>query len=69
MPHEGCSSHKNDKDDEFQAMEKTEAGCGGHSHSHGDHKEGEMDEDMKNYEASKKKLYLVSFVTVFFIIA
>lgn len=58
MPHKG---HDHDHDDNFQAMEK------GHKHSH-DHKD-EMSADEKNYEASKKKLYLVSFVTIFFIIA
>ena len=53
-------------DDDFQAMEdpktegKIEEICDGH---------GEMDADVKNYEASKNKLFLVSFVTVFFIIA
>ena len=28
-----------------------------------------IEKEQKNYEAAKKKLYLVSFVTVFFIIA
>ena len=56
MPHEGHGH-----DDDFHPMEaKMDEICDGH---------GEMDADQKNYEASKKKLFLVSFVTVFFIIA
>ena len=57
MPHKG-----HDHDDHFQAMEEK-----GHSHSHS-HKD-EITAEQRNYEASKKKLYLVSFVTIFFIVA
>ena len=37
-----------------------------HKHSHGD---GEKDEQTRHYEASMKKLKIVSFVSVFFITA
>lgn len=44
----------------------------GHGHGHGDKKKGKKDlkeEDLKNYNASMKKLKLVSFVSIFFIAA
>ena len=69
MPHKGHDHGVAETDDNYVAMSAMEEGHG-HSHEkkHG-HGHDEMTAEQKNYEASKKKLYLVSFVTVFFIIA
>lgn len=60
MPHKGHDHGHDDMDDNYVPLKK----------SYTEKFDDEMnDADLKNYEASKKKLYLVSFVTVIFIIA
>lgn len=63
MPHKGHHD-----DDHFHAMEGDAKGHS-HGHSHDHHHETPEEKEKRVYEASKKKLYTVSIVTVFFIIA
>ena len=66
-----------DKDDTFIRVYDSydyEGGDHGHGHSHGGDKKAkddqpEISDDLKNYNASMKKLKLVSFVSIFFIAA